>query len=884
MVKFPGIIKKILSYDDPIYFQLPKEINEQIIINFEESNNIKNINKNFKINIEELSRYYNLDKIKIVKLLFCNIENFQNILYNHDKEIKLEKEDQNLSYIFYAALLIKNNPNIINYSFTIELIRGINNKINECNIYQELLLSKVIFDLIDGYKGLDEYINNKKEIQEIEANNTNKIQKIIINKKNELKLNLNLEYIKSETVDQIYIDIIIGLLKNKSENYKYIFDTLSEMDFISINLTKTMFKEIKKFLDDEKNGIIDKYLISKSEDLFNENKINFSYILLKYILKSPIFIYQIKFFLKVRNNILNLCKSKSNIFSSCKINKIDKQMIDKLNYILEIILNSEYYNKYKIKEINLIEDKSSNSPTKMLDNNSKNTKNDSIRKMYSNSSNDSTNNSQSTLKDSSISNENTIKEEDKDTQNAIINSNEDNNKSNMETSNNLNSSNKNSNSYTQNDYLNNNNKTNNDRKEITENNNNQNSKVSINPKICNSIKIIGEYIKGTSKKKCTAEFITEIQNIFVSSGTNNELTIYNDSYEKIYKVKKEDWIYNVLVYKNKMKKNFEFLASSKKNIYIFSEEQNKSQSQYKSTQIHMKDNYCLYFLYMESSYYFSCCGNDVILHSAVLDNLQMQNQFEIYKNTLMKSAIKINDDLVIFKSNKIVSKGISQLLLFNYRTKKDIPKFFEPDEEYSFVFSPLGQALITHKLKDAKDKIGNRILLFACKKYIKNQKNGILLIYNMHFILKSNGEKSERVEVDSSFYNTDSFEPYCICPLLLVDTNKIFENSDKIKETDYFLVGGFEKKRKQGKIKLYKIIYGKESLLIEYIQDIEIFDNNFKGFKGPISCITQSKKDGNLLITCWDGKVYLIDYPDISFYLKQYEQIQSALDFFPSTK
>ena len=194
MAKFPGIIKKILSYDDPIYFQLPKEINEQIIINFEESNIIEKKNKNFKINIEELSRFYNLDKIKIVKLLNYNIDIFQNILYSHDKEIILEKEDQNLSYIFYAALLIiENNSNIINYSFTIELIRGIKNKRIGYNKYIDLILSKVIFDLIDGYKGLDEYINNKKEIQEIEANITNIIQQIIINKNNELKLNLNLE-------------------------------------------------------------------------------------------------------------------------------------------------------------------------------------------------------------------------------------------------------------------------------------------------------------------------------------------------------------------------------------------------------------------------------------------------------------------------------------------------------------------------------------------------------------------------------------------------------------------------------------------------------------------------------------------------------------------
>ena len=39
----------------------------------------------------------------------------------------------------------------------------------------------------------------------------------------------------------------------------------------------------------------------------------------------------------------------------------------------------------------------------------------------------------------------------------------------------------------------------------------------------------------------------------------------------------------------------------------------------------------------------------------------------------MKSAIKINDSLLVFKSNKIVSNGMSQLFLYNFRIKKYIP-------------------------------------------------------------------------------------------------------------------------------------------------------------------------------------------------------------------
>ena len=448
--------------------------------------------------------------------------------------------------------------------------------------------------------------------------------------------------------------------------------------------------------------------------------------------------------------------------------------------------------------------------------------------------------------------------------------------------NNLNSSsNKDSNSYFNNNGLNN---KNNESKDISgksnQINSSQNSKDPIEYIVCQLPKKIGEHTiskKNTLKKKYTAEFITEIQDIFISFGTNNEIIIYNNSYDKISSNETEDWIYNVLNYKSQNNKILNLLGTSKELIYTFSED--KNQSKYKSNKSPSENN-LLYFLNMESNYYFGCCENNVFLYSGILDKLPIKTKFIIYENVLMKSAIKINNDLLVFKSNKIASKGKSQLLLYNFRNKKDIPNFIESNEEYSFVYSPLGQALITLKFIDTKKDIENKILLYACKKYIKNQKNGILLLYNMNYIPENKDNKLEKIKVDTYFHNTENFEPYCICPLMIVTSKKMLETLVELKETDYFLVGGFEKRRKQGMIKLYKIIYG-EKCFIEYIQDIKIFDKSFKGFNGPISCITQSKNDGNLLITCWDGNVYLAKNPNISFYLEQDEQIaKSALDFF----
>ena len=76
-------------------------------------------------------------------------------------------------------------------------------------------------------------------------------------------------------------------------------------------------------------------------------------------------------------------------------------------------------------------------------------------------------------------------------------------------------------------------------------------------------------------------------------------------------------------------------------------------------------------------------------------------------------------------------------------------------------------------------------------------------------------------------------------------------------------------------IKLYKVNYGikDNETTIEYIEDIIIKDKRFKGFKGPISCITQSSKDGKILVSCWDGNVYLFDKPNIDYYLNYEKNI-----------
>ena len=57
---------------------------------------------------------------------------------------------------------------------------------------------------------------------------------------------------------------------------------------------------------------------------------------------------------------------------------------------------------------------------------------------------------------------------------------------------------------------------------------------------------------------------------------------------------------------------------------------------------------------------------------------------------------------------------------------------------------------------------------------------------------------------------------------------------------------------------------------IEFIQDIDIEKTKkFEGFKEPINCITQNKRNGDILVTSWDGGVYLLSPPKMDIFLSQ---------------
>ena len=298
------------------------------------------------------------DKLKVSTFFSFHKEIIHNILYEYEEVINIKTDEQKkrLDYNFYLNLLINDNLEVINYSFPVDYIININNEREKIeDKYKLIFISKCIIDLIYNFKGTDEFNDdeNQKILIKIENENKN-IIKNNIEVFNTINLDLDEKNIESIKIDELYILLIKSLIINRIfDDYEYTCNILNQIELIKINLTKDMFDELFTILDEKKEYIIE-YLILEKEDLFNEKKINFYYILLKYILKNPIYIYQFKFLIKTKKIILE--QLRLNELYSININK---NFNEKFQYIVKILLDSDFYwSKYlnnikeKLKEVN----------------------------------------------------------------------------------------------------------------------------------------------------------------------------------------------------------------------------------------------------------------------------------------------------------------------------------------------------------------------------------------------------------------------------------------------------------------------------------------------------------------------------------------------------
>ena len=951
-----------------------------------------NPNFNLLSKYPEIEKIIKVNKPEILKFVYFNRKNIEQILYDSEEAIKINSNMvKNISNYFYLTLLINQAiREIIYYEYSFSFIKEIN-ELKSNNGLEDIILSKSILELIRYFNGMEEYEKiNKNELNEIENNNINRIKENIHNIK-ELNLKSNQDNISQINIDDIYTDIISSLIKtNKIDDFEYTCNIINQLDLENISITEKMFNDLSKVLDANKNYMSD-YKIEKIDDLFVNKKINFYFILIKYILKSSFYIYQIDFLNEVRKIIIKIIISNSKEIKNL-INKTDsKIMREQLLYVIKIFLDSEYlFNKYididkkdsnyelmnnELSSSNLIENSSSLVPfetekEKEISSNDIPSKKSLFSELFGSvekSDKDKLEIPYKIMNNSSfkfhINNEGKIEYDEinydndnikinyDDLKKIIIEDNEILNKNfdkflyvlkyienqletkfksiydfHFELLFKINDINDNSDYYNisclfrfyspgdtnPKEYKKENilsakpqdilsefieqfeiNKTQKIESESERNTNRsyKKKKRKISNRLYEDFNIIKEYNKYNifnilqfkeiiAHHYGEAEFIVETSNgICISGSSKNELILFNESHEKkkefiiqsdnetqnyqeTNKKPKTKWTLSLCETKetNQKKNELNLISCSKIGLkyininiqkknnetkYIINENNEKSSndiSQYScSIYIEMgKDS--------QGEENFIIGGEKGIRHFSPI-----RKEVKYIKGSY-RGGIKLNNHICAFTSNYILPMGKNKLIFYDIESRKIIKEI----NNYSFTVSSNSLA----KIKFNEDK-SKKFLLCGCKKYHQNQKNGILLI--------------ELNSYNDNFYDTDDFEVYCFCRIssvLKTQKNKNFY------PTNYFFVGGFEERKQMGMIKLYRIIEEENKAQIEFVQDI-IFEegiadetdddlnmkNNFFIFRRNISSIIQSKFTGEILVTSWDGNVYLFSEPNIIYYL-----------------
>ena len=251
--------------------------------------------------LKEYSEIKKFDEMKnFTKFLYFNMKTINKILYESDIIIQIQDYNCNdLSSNFYLILLIKAEEEIINYEYGINYINIFNKlKNNEEFKYFNLINSKIIIELINNFKNCDLYDEDKDEeyISKLENENKEYI-KNNLNIFKEINLNINETDIYNKNIDELYVDIIIALIKSdKLIDLDLSFNIFKQLDLENIDIpfiaSENFFKRMLEVLKID-NNYINQYIINNFDDLNDINKINFHYILLKFIFKSSFYLYHI---------------------------------------------------------------------------------------------------------------------------------------------------------------------------------------------------------------------------------------------------------------------------------------------------------------------------------------------------------------------------------------------------------------------------------------------------------------------------------------------------------------------------------------------------------------------------------------------------------------
>ena len=365
----------------------------------------------------------------------------------------------------------------------------------------------------------------------------------------------------------------------------------------------------------------------------------------------------------------------------------------------------------------------------------------------------------------------------------------------------------------------------------------------------NNNKII-RFKKRIGMHKNSCQMIKELScGNFVSCGLDGQLILYDDKLNKVDSICiTDDWIYSI---SESLGTENQILVCCPEYIYLVTIDNNKLILKQKKIMIKDTTNYLTFPVKKNEMIFLG--DKSITKYIGTLKELDQEKKdsknyiYEI-NNMGFTCGLKISDNIVVAVSNKIMKNGEDSLKFIKITNGNEIN---QKQEYHSFNTSPNSLILIEHKFKNnnKKDKNVNesiKLLLCGCTKYLREQKNGILIV------------APNQKKIKNNFYETGDFEVFCFC---LLQKNNTMSDENNKKDNDYFLVGGYDSINNQGLIKLYKIIYDNnhiENVKIEFMQNV----SNLSMFKFPINCIIQSSKNGEIIASSWDGTVNLFTSPN----------------------
>ena len=204
----------------------------------------------FYLSNEELENLIEKNNFKSLEYIYFNKKNFHEILYNSEKLIQMKEENlKSFSSLFYFDLLIKDDPNTVNYIFSQETISDVSEKYKEIkNVPKKIIYFKILFDYIETYIGFNEDDTNKENIERISlAIENNKFYK-------EYK-----DDITEKSLDILVMELIIKLINkyinnNKKRNNKdkdFVDEIIEDFELENVYITKNMYNIFNNFLLEE---------------------------------------------------------------------------------------------------------------------------------------------------------------------------------------------------------------------------------------------------------------------------------------------------------------------------------------------------------------------------------------------------------------------------------------------------------------------------------------------------------------------------------------------------------------------------------------------------------------------------------------------------------